>query len=580
MAPTLEPVAPGRRFLWALVAWLAIAASQPGLGRPEGFGHTALVALAPWGLVCCRPGRRAFLAEWGAAAIGLVLLMLWMRYLFPWLVPLLGMVPAVYHAASGFALRSMARRFPLALAVPAAWMLGELARWYLPPPLSFGWWRLGTFLHDTEWVAGSARVWGTWGLSWICAAFAGWCADLWRLRGLAPDAEPPFPGRRVHLLGLGPLALGVVLTVVVPPPETEHGPRVLLVQPGIEQELKKRGKQPEQVWLDMVRQTAEGLEAAAGPVDLVCWGETMFPYRLVRPGVDAALERGWNLPAYTGRELDQESLDLQERAVSLLIETALFGAGTDARLEGIRGLPAEVLRPGGLLGEAAFVTGLLELVVGEGELRHRNALALWSEGELVGTAAKVHLVPAAEDPRGWVHLPLLKDVMRRVGGFVPDFLPAERPEVLPVPGRDGGAWRVSGTVCYDQAFDDVYAARADEVDLHLVLSNEAWYERSAEMDHMVAFARLDAVATGRSVVRATNSGVSCVLDPSGVLLGRVEDERGRAKMVRGNLDAVVPVPVERVRTPWVATHRWQPLLWALLALGPWVFSRNRRPAAG
>lgn len=557
----LEEVSPRTRFLWALVAWLGVAASQPGLVRADGFGHMAFICLGPWALVCCRPGRRAFLMEWLAAAVGLLLLMLWMRHLFAWLVPILALVPALYHALSGLALRRLARRYPLALAAPAAWMLGELLRWTLPPPLSFAWWRLGSFLHDTEWVAGSARVWGVWGLTWICASLGGWFADLWRLRSVAPGQAPPFPSRLVHVLGVGPLVLGIALTVLVPAPATEAGPRVLLVQPGIEQELKKAGASRQQVWADMTTATAAGLAATEEPVDLVCWGETMFPYSLVTPGARAALERGENLPAFTGRTLTLEALADHEQAVEVLLERAFFrGLAPRPDLpEAVRGRP--------LLDGPAFVTGIRELISHEGDVRSRNAAALWVDGELAGTASKVHLVPAAEDPGIWVELPLIPDVMLRVGGFVPEFVGADVVEVLELPRRSGGEpWRMGATVCYDQIFDDPYAARAGEVDLHLVLSNEAWYRDSLEMDHMVAFARLDAIATGRSVVRATNSGVSCVLDPSGALLDQIEDADGRRKMVAGHLAVQVPVPVRRTWTPWARTYRWQPWLWAALCL--------------
>ncbi len=573
MAPRLEPLSPQRRFFWALLAWLALAASQPGVGRPQGFGHTAFVCLAPWALFCCRPGRRAFLAEWLAAAVGLLGLMVWMRHLFPWLVPLLALIPALYHAASGFALRRLARRYPLALAAPAAWMLGELLRWYMPPPLSFGWWRLGTFLHDTEWITGSTRVFGVWGLSWICAAFAGWLADLWRLRGLPFGAPPPFPTAWVHLLGLGPLGLGIALTALVPAPPTRPGPRVLLVQPGIEQELKRSGERPLEVWAGMVEATAEGLAKASGPVDLVCWGETMFPFTAVAPGVREALAAGKNLPPYAGYRLTLAQLDVAQGYLRTLIGAALFGhregltPEQQALLESSR-LPDGVRAPGGLLGRTAFITGAPELVTHGEELRHRNAALLWAQGRLLGSAGKVHLVPAAEDPGIWVELPWIPGIMARVGGFVPDFVAARTVEVLEVPRSEGGdPWRVGASICYDQVFDDPYAARAGDVDFHLVLSNEAWYRDSLEMDHMVAFARLDAISTGRAVVRATNSGVSCVLDPEGKLLGVIEDGTGRRKMVAGELCVQVPVPVRRTATPWARSYRWQPLLWALLSLG-------------
>ena len=133
-----------------------------------------------------------------------------------------------------------------------------------------------------------------------------------------------------------------------------------------------------------------------------------------------------------------------------------------------------------------------------------------------------------------------------------------RSSFSPTPAPLGG-----GTVCHS---------------LLRLLSNEAWYRDSLDMDQMVAFERLDAIATGRSVVRATNSGVSCVLDPSGALLGRIEDAEGRRKMVAGHLAVQVPVPVRRTWTPWARTYRWQPWLWAALCLA--ILASARVTAAG
>jgi apolipoprotein N-acyltransferase len=81
----------------------------------------------------------------------------------------------------------------------------------------------------------------------------------------------------------------------------------------------------------------------------------------------------------------------------------------------------------------------------------------------------------------------------------------------------------------------------EDLDFHLVVSNEAWYRDSWEMDQMIAFSRIIALATGRSVVRATNSGVSTVLAPDGGELDRIR-VGGRDRSVRGVLAITVPVP--------------------------------------
>ncbi|MFT5052535.1 MAG: hypothetical protein ACI8QZ_003970, partial [Chlamydiales bacterium] len=42
-----EPT-PWSRFGMAFFSWLLIVISMPGMGRHDGFGHIAFVALIPW----------------------------------------------------------------------------------------------------------------------------------------------------------------------------------------------------------------------------------------------------------------------------------------------------------------------------------------------------------------------------------------------------------------------------------------------------------------------------------------------------------------------------------------------------
>ena len=166
-------------------------------------------------------------------------------------------------------------------------------------------------------------------------------------------------------------------------------------------------------------------------------------------------------------------------------------------------------------------------------------------------------------------------------------LPGDETGVLELRGRDGRGYRLSGTVCFDNAHPWPYldAVRLGPVDFHLVVSNEAWYETSCEMDQMVAFSRLFALMTGRAFVRATNSGVSTVLGPDGRELGRVRDARGADRAVSGYLAASVPVPAPGTaeRTPYVRWSRLSEALWILLLALAAVLSRppgNRPLASG
>jgi apolipoprotein N-acyltransferase len=163
----------------------------------------------------------------------------------------------------------------------------------------------------------------------------------------------------------------------------------------------------------------------------------------------------------------------------------------------------------------------------------------------------------------------VRAAVESVAGYVPDLLAFERTKVLDLRTRDGRTYRFGASVCFDNTYDDPYTAplREGDLDFHLVCSNEAWYEKSFEYDQMVAFSRLLALATGRSIVRATNAGVSIVLDPAGKEVARLTSPGGDDRMVAGALAAVVPVPAEgaeHLRTPFVRFEKAWLGLWLLL----------------
>ncbi len=581
---TLEPIGPGHRFLATLGTWILIYLSQPGLGRPAGFGHTGFVALIPWAYYSCRPGPRAFLADWAACALGVGGMSLWMHHLLPWLLVPMTIIPGFWMALGGVALRRMATRYPLALAVPAAWMLAELLRWWLPAPLSFGWWRLGLFMHDTDWVVGSARIWGTWGLTWVVAAFGGWCADLLRLRRLPPAETQNFPHSRVHVLGLGPLALAFAFCLV-PAPKMEPGPNVLVVQPGIEQSIKAFGTDPlQELYRDAVDLTHAGLATGAVVPDLVLWGESMLPFFLPDQGVEEAYRGGMGTLEHAGWTLEPDTLAVHAAGVSTFVEGVLLGrvqpmaagGGLFApALKRMAGSPwyASALEGKGVIPQGtSFLTGLVTWVVDGEVIRKQNAAALWGPSGAPQLGAKVHLVPGAEQADPYTSLPFVLSALNAVGGYVPDFVPAERAAVLQLESRQGRSYKLGLSICYDNVFDDAYREPLErgDVDFFCILSNEAWYKRSVEMDHLVAMTRLRAVSVGRSIVRATNSGISIVVDPEGRTVAVLEDADGQRKMARGTLSARVPVPQEAQegggRTFWVLTGRFQPAIWAVLVV--------------
>ncbi|MCZ6597644.1 MAG: hypothetical protein O7B99_08405, partial [Planctomycetota bacterium] len=293
------------RFLGALLAWSFFVAASPGVLSPDGSALLAALGVGVWGMVELRPypshspgasGRRGrpwvgFLAHTLGAMPGAAGLMIWVRHVY-W-PPLLwiGFGVAVYSALGGVVLRRLGRWLPLPLAVALAWTGSETLRTVVPNPFGLGWMRVGYNAHAHLWLSGSARFWGVGGLTFVLAAGGGLATALWTGRGRAGGlAQNPAWRAPVLVSALAPLAVGVFLALVIRPPATVDGPRLLLIQPGFAQ-VRKQSDPWEENFRALRQLTAEGLakERAAGrpEPDLVCWGETMLYVLLFEEGVRA-----------------------------------------------------------------------------------------------------------------------------------------------------------------------------------------------------------------------------------------------------------------------------------------------------
>jgi apolipoprotein N-acyltransferase len=394
-------------------------------------------------------------------------------------------------------------------------------------------------------------VFGVEGLSFVLAALGG---------GVAACALERRLVRGTLLAGLLPLVLATGLAHFVPAPALVEGPRVLLVQPGFEQ-VVKQSSDPRANFLASLEHTRKAL-AELGPVDLVCWGETMLYLPIFTPAAEAAVRAGTaNLPPWE-TPLDAKSIERWQKLEEAWVRAELFGG-----LDG----------PG--LGGASFSVGAEVYDLAEGEIRRRVGLLLYdAAGNRAEPAFKQHLVPLGETFFGFERQAWARELAFDSAGYVPDLVAGERTGRLALRGRDGRFYTASGTVCFDNAHPFPYRAALAEgpLDFHLVASNEAWYGSSCEMDQMLAFSRVFALSTGRSFVRATNSGVSVVIGGDGREVGRVTDAAGQDRAVAGSAALTVPVPAPGLATvtPYVRAGRWGELLW--LALGLFVLLRPAR----
>jgi apolipoprotein N-acyltransferase len=156
--------------------------------------------------------------------------------------------------------------------------------------------------------------------------------------------------------------------------------------------------------------------------------------------------------------------------------------------------------------------------------RHFNALL--SLGSREDLYAKRHLVPFGEFMPFKAWLGPLVDLFE-----VPmsDFSPgsSERP-LLSVGDRVAGV-----SICYEDAFPAEVAQALPEAEFLINVSNDAWFGDSLAPHQHLEMARMRALENGRYLLRATNTGISAIIDRRGQVLGVIP------AFVRGDVAAEV-----------------------------------------
>jgi apolipoprotein N-acyltransferase len=76
---------------------------------------------------------------------------------------------------------------------------------------------------------------------------------------------------------------------------------------------------------------------------------------------------------------------------------------------------------------------------------------------------------------------------------------------------------INGLVCYESIFPDLVAQFVDKgATMIAVVTNDSWYGKLSGPYQHKEYAALRAVENRRSVVRAANGGISCIINPLGI----------------------------------------------------------------
>jgi apolipoprotein N-acyltransferase len=135
-----------------------------------------------------------------------------------------------------------------------------------------------------------------------------------------------------------------------------------------------------------------------------------------------------------------------------------------------------------------------------------SAVLIGPNGEPQGRYDKIHLVPFGE----YVPYRPVFFFAGRLTAEVGDFVPGKR--AAPI----GSEHQIAALVCYESIFPDlVRQFTAGGAEVLVNLSNDAWYGQSAAREQLLLMSRMRAIENGRWLLRATNTGITAVVDPYG-----------------------------------------------------------------
>jgi apolipoprotein N-acyltransferase len=497
--PTVRHISHRLALEWALIRWAACALS--GLLLVACFPGIHLRGLV-W--VACLPMlaaltkerrlKRAFLLGCLCGAIFFAGSCYWfvsVMEVYGRLAPALALgvlvlfviVFSTFFGGLGFLVGWVARRsagWALVLA-PFLWVGMELARTYLVT--GFPWNLLG-YAVEASGLRQIASVTAVYGLSFLPVATSALLA--WVLLAT----------RRVRAWGA--LACWVVLLLLAqrelkPPPEAMGGELAFLVQPNVP--LDEAALEAWTPWRDPAQLQrlvnlsvataddflktskhgpAEGARAMAEP-PLLIWAENPAPFYFTRdPIFRSAIE------------------NMARQAHAFVIANTVIPVGSAGRL----------------------ITN--------------SAVILDSEGREVSRYDKIHLVPFGEYVPVWAFPGFVGKITSEVGNFVP----GSSYRVAKTPAGDIGVF-----ICYEAIFPQlVRRLAAAGAGVLVNISNDAWYGDSAAAYQHLEMARLRAIENHRYLLRATNDGVTTLIDPYGRVLEKLPRHRQMVLAARFNFE--------------------------------------------
>lgn len=208
-----------------------------------------------------------------------------------------------------------------------------------------------------------------------------------------------------------------------------------------------------------------------------------------------------------------------------------------------------VLDPLDAQGKASGTALMLGIPRREEGVYYNSAMVL---GEGAGLYTKRHLVPFGE------YVPL-EDYLRGVIQFFDLPMSHNKPgpadqALLKVADR-----QIALSICYEIAFPALVRKDVADADLLVTLSNDTWFGESLGPHQHMQMAQMRALENSRYLLRATNNGITAVVNEKGQIIDRLP------QFEAGVLRSTV-IPLEGV-TPYSRLGDWPLLVILSLLLG-------------
>jgi apolipoprotein N-acyltransferase len=125
---------------------------------------------------------------------------------------------------------------------------------------------------------------------------------------------------------------------------------------------------------------------------------------------------------------------------------------------------------------------------------------------------------------------------------------------------------IAAFICYEVVYPEFSAGLAAQSDLLLTISNDTWFGRSIGPLQHLQMAQMRALEAGRWMIRATNNGVTAMIDPQGQITTQLP--QFEQAVLYGQVQ-----PMQGL-TPYLQWRGW-PMLIICLGLFAWALMASR-----